>query len=76
MPAVDTGEARARGAWLSGAYAYAGKAQQLRGSVAEQKKSESSTSHKTLSSGIVYRQTGITAPPPPPTFHPTLSHTR
>lgn len=88
---MDTGEARARGAWLFsffflrgggwgwGAHAFAGKAQQLRGSDAEQKKSESSTSHKTLSSGIVYRQTGITAPPPPP--HPiqpaltTLSHT-
>lgn len=44
------------------AHAFAGKAQQLRSSDAQQKKSESSTSHKTLSSGIVYRQTGITAP--------------
>ena len=59
-----------------------GKAQQLRGSDAGQKKSESSTSHKTLSSGIVYRQTGITAPPPPPSprthsppgTHNTLPH--
>lgn len=58
-----------------GGHAFAGKAQQLQSSDAEQKKSESSTSHKTLSSGIVYRQTGITAAPPPPTAPTTLSHT-
>lgn len=84
---MDIGEARARGAWLffrgegkgrGWAHAFAGKAQQLRSSDTEQKKSESSTSHKTLSSGIVYRQTGITAPPPPPHpppgTHNTLPH--
>lgn len=82
-PVADTGETRARGAWLfwgewaeeeEGRTLLRGKAQQLRGSDAEQKKSESSTSHKTLSSGIVYRADGNNST----LLHPartTLSHT-